>query len=105
MRFPFVSRDRYDELLARTQKLEQENRELLETLIPSLRATPMLPSLTAETDLSGIQPIANKPTLAQITASANRAAAQRAKTPGSASVVEELNEAAWAGRKAAKHGN
>jgi len=103
MRFPFVSRDRYDELLARTQKLEQENRELLETLIPTLRYSPAAVSTAPE--VSSMQPIANKPTLAQITARANKAAAERAKTPGSTSVVEELNEAAWAGRKAAKHGN
>lgn len=104
MRFPFVSRDRYDELLARTAKLEQENRELLETLIPTLRYSPPAVSTSPEV-ASSLQPIANRPTLAQITARANKAAAERAKTPGSTSVVEELNEAAWAGRKAAKHGN
>ena len=93
MKWPWVSRDRYDEERARTLKLETELKELREILIPQLRPAPPPPIvLTENTDFSKVQPIPGKVTLAMVTAEANKAAFKRAQTPGSKGIAQELAE-------------
>lgn len=99
MRFPFVSRERFDDERARCLKLEHEVERLRELLSPALRATPPPPeirtvekiTLTEGTDFATIMP-AGRPTLAHITSEANKAALERAKTPGAAGIAHELAE-------------
>jgi len=100
MAFWFVSRERFDDERARCLKLESELERLRELLIPGLRqpAPPAAPVevapiiLTEGTDFETIQPISGRPTIAQIVGSANRAAIERAKTPGAAGIAHELAE-------------
>jgi hypothetical protein len=97
MKLPFVSRERFEQEQCRSQKLEAELEKLREILIPQLRAAPadaLLKSITADADLSKIQPIQGKPTIALVMADANREAYRRAQVPGAKGVAEELAEKA-----------
>lgn len=104
MRLPFVSRERLEEQQRRCEKLEIEVRELLLLALPGLRPQLEMAPLTPETDLSGVVPISGRPTLAIITANANRAAQQRAKQIGSMPISQELAEAQLKGWRDAKRG-
>lgn len=99
MRWP-VSRERYDESLARIAELQEQNRKLTELLIPAMRAPSAVIPIDHNTDLSKMQPIPGKPTIANVIAYANAQAQKRAETPGAKSVTEELAEHASVWRKA-----
>ena|SRR5271157_334066 len=95
MKLPWVSRERFEDERERSRKLEEELVKLRELLIPQLRTAPAAPAATLigmDTDLSKIQPISGKPTLAVVMADANREAYRRAMSPGAKSVSEELSE-------------
>jgi len=93
MKLPWVSRERYEEAQEHSRKLEAELDRLREILIPQLRAAPPAPTIVGlDTDLSKIQPIAGRPTLAVVMADANREAYRRAQTTGAKGIAEELAE-------------
>jgi hypothetical protein len=94
MKWPFVSRERFEDERARNEELKAEIRQLREVLIPQLRQAPAATPLLAEnSDLSKIQPIPGKPTLAVVIAAANKAAYDRSRTIGARSITEDLAEA------------
>ncbi len=93
MQFPFVSRERFVESQDRIRRLEEENRRLTEILIPAMRAPSESPLRIAEdSDLSKIQPIPGKPTIASIQAEANLAALKNSEIPGAKSIAESVQE-------------
>ncbi len=95
MRFPWVSRERYEELKERLEKVEAQRDSLL-----GLTPKQVTQSIVVDenTDLSQVQPIPNKPTLAMITAAANKEAKKRALDPNGKPIPVELAEAGLKGR-------
>ena len=96
MPLPFVSRERYDEAKARIAELETRVKELTAFIIE--RSNKPQPFAMDE-DLSKVQPIPGKPTIAAVISEANRSAFQRAQTAGAKSVSEELAEHASVWRR------
>ena len=100
LRFPFVSRDRFEDERKRAERAEAKVESLEQQLLAALRPVPVSPLrteplvLTEDTDLSTVLPIQGKPTLASITAQANKAARDRVKAPGSPSIAMELYQEA-----------
>ena len=95
MKLPFVSRERFEDEVKRSEKLEAECERLRALLIPGLRESQPAPEkmkLDLNTDLSKIQPVPGKPTIANVTAQANQAALTRSKTPGSKPLSQEVIE-------------
>jgi hypothetical protein len=93
MKWPWVSRERFEDAKEAIARLQAENKELREILIPQLREAPVPLALTENTDFSKVQPIPGKPTLAVVMGEANKAAFERARTPGARSITEDLAEA------------
>jgi hypothetical protein len=105
MKFPFVSRERFEDAQRRIATLESEREHLLATFVPALRSEPVSIPVTyvpAE-NAAPIAPIPGRPTLQLITAQANRAAKKAAEI-GAPSIVAQLQEAALKGRKDASVG-
>jgi hypothetical protein len=92
MKWPWVSRDRYEDERERSRRLEGELERLREILIPQLRPAVAPLVLTENTDFSKVQPIAGKPTIANVMADANRAAFKASQTPGAKGIARELAE-------------
>lgn len=82
MRWPFVSRERFEEMRAERNALQSKYDSLLERLI----GKPYEPTETVSPDLPPLAPLLpmrhGRPTLEYITAEANKAAATAAKSPG-----------------------
>jgi hypothetical protein len=89
MKFPFVSRERFDEERARALKAEKELEEMRAKFLAFLESEPT-PAIGDGTDLGKIQPIAGRPTIANVIAYANTEAFRRAQTPGARGVSEDL---------------
>jgi hypothetical protein len=90
---PWVSRERFNEERARREKAEADLEALRLKFLDYLERHPAaLPPIGEDTDLSRIQPIAGKPTIAMVTAKANLDAFKRATTPGSKGIAQELEE-------------
>ena len=94
MKLPFVSRERFDDERARCEKLEAELAELRKLLIPGLapQVKPLIPKMDVNTDLSTVQPIPGRATIAMVTSAANRAAFTRSQTPGAKPLSQEVAE-------------
>lgn len=92
MTLPFVSRGRFEDAQARIAQLEAENRRLLAMLLPTSEEKPKAePISLSEADLSKIQPVPGRATVATITADATKAAYGRLHTPEKRSLAEDLN--------------
>ena len=101
--FPFISRERFEELKERCERLEQENRILQADLIAAKIEAKLTPPSAAGRDLNW-QPIPGKPTIVSVMGEANRAAYSAAQTPGAKGVAREMQEREKQTLKAA-HGN
>ena len=93
MRLPFVSRERFDEERARVVKAEADLEAMREKFLAYLQTAPVAPVIGENTDLSTIQPIAGRPTIANVIAIANRDAYKAAQVPGAKGVAAQLEEA------------
>ncbi len=94
MKLPWVSRERFDEERARAVKAETALEELRQKFLDYIQSQQVASTVIGENaDLSKIQPIAGRPTIANIIDIANRDAYKIAQTPGAKSVVEQLDEA------------
>ena len=93
MRFPWVSRERFDEERSRAQKAETDLEALRTKFLDYLERHPAaLPVIGAETDLSKIQPIQGRPTIANVIGFANQSAYAAAQVPGAKGVAAQLDE-------------
>jgi hypothetical protein len=97
MPLPFVSRERLVEAQERIKALEAENKRLTEMLLERLQKP--APFSLDQKDLSAVQPIPGRPTIANVIGEANRAAYQNAQTPGAKSIATDLAERAGMGWK------
>ena len=93
MRLPFVSRERFDEERARAVKAEADLEAMREKFLAYLQTASVAPVIGENTDLSTIQPIAGRPTIANVIAIANRDAYKAAQVPGAKGVAAQLEEA------------
>ena len=93
MNFPFVSRERFDEERARAVKAETALDELRQKFLDYIQNQQTAPVIGEDTDLSKIQPIPGKPTIANVIAFANVAAFKRSQVEGAKGIAEELAEA------------
>jgi hypothetical protein len=94
MPWPFVSRERFDEERVRREKAESDLEVLREKFLDYLERHPAaLPVIGADTDLSKIQPISGRPTIANVIATANRDAYAAAQVPGAKGIAAQLEEA------------
>jgi hypothetical protein len=91
--WPFVSRDRFDDERARAVKAETALEALRVKFLEYIEHQQTLPVIGEDTDLSKIQPIAGRPTIANVISFANAGAYKRAQTYGAKGVSEELAEA------------
>ncbi len=82
MRWPFVSRERFDEERARAVKAETALDELREKFLDYIANQTAVPVIGEATDLSKIQPISGRPTIANVIATANIEAYKRAQAGG-----------------------
>lgn len=90
MRLPFVSRERFEEEKWRADKLLIENRDLqLQVMELKIAAAT---TFDRSAPVEAWQPIPGKPTIAIVTAEANKAALRAAETPGAKGVAQELME-------------
>jgi len=93
MRFPWVSRERFNEERTRAQKAEDALEALRTKFLDYLERHPAaLPVIGAETDLSKIQPIQGRPTIANVIGFANQSAYAAAQVPGAKGVAAQLDE-------------
>ena len=93
MRFPWVSRERFNEERSRAQKAEADLEALRAKFLDYLERHPAaLPVIGAETDLSKIQPISGRPTIANVIGFANQSAYAAAQVPGAKGVAAQLDE-------------
>jgi hypothetical protein len=93
MRFPWVSRERFDEERSRAVKAEADLEALRAKFLDYLERHPAaLPVIGAETDLSKIQPISGRPTIANVIGFANQSAYAAAQVPGAKGVAAQLDE-------------
>lgn len=91
MRFPFVSRERFEDEKARADKFEALYLKSLAPLVNAAAPAPLLPPTDAP--LEAWQPIPGKPTIMTVINKANHDAAARAKDPNAKlSVAQELAE-------------
>lgn len=103
MKLPFVSRERFDEAREQIAALEKERQQLFDRILvlsgqkPIFGELPKAVELPAP-DLTGLEPIQGKPTLANITAKANKEAHKRA-AEGKDSIIAELRKAESLARK------
>lgn len=89
MRWP-VSRERFEEVKSRADRLEEEKRALqLEIMALKIAAAT---TFDRSAPVEAWQPIPGKPTIAIVTAEANKAALRAAETPGAKGVAQELME-------------
>ena len=93
MRLPVVSRERFDEERARAVKAEADLEAMREKFLAYLQTASVAPVIGENTDLSTIQPIAGRPTIANVIAIANRDAYKAAQVPGAKGVAAQLEEA------------
>ena len=93
MKFPWVSRERFEEERSRAQKAESDLEALRAKFLDYLERHPAaLPVIGAETDLSKIQPISGRPTIANVIGFANQSAYAAAQVPGAKGVAAQLDE-------------
>jgi len=94
MKIPWVSRERFDEERARAVKAETALEDLRQKFLDYIQnQQSAAPVIGENTDLSKIQPIAGRPTIANIIDIANRDAYKIAQIPGAESVTEQLAKA------------
>ena len=92
--FPFVSRERFDEERARALKAEDALEALRLKFLDYLERHPAaLPVIGEDTDLGKIQPIAGRPTIANVISFANQSAFAAAQVPGAKGAAAQLDEA------------
>jgi hypothetical protein len=94
MRFPFVSRERFDEERTRAQKAEEALESMRQKFLDYLQREPAPLALDENTDLSTIQPIGGRPTIANVIGIANRDAFKASQTggPSPAKVLQEARD-------------
>jgi hypothetical protein len=93
MKFPWVYRERFDEERARVQKAEEALEALRLKFLDYLERHPAaLPVIGADTDLGKIQPIAGRPTIANVISFANQSAFAAAQVPGAKGAAAQLEE-------------
>ncbi len=91
---PFVSRERFEEEHKRAQKAEDALEALRVKFLDYLERHPAaMPVIGAETDLSKIQPISGRPTIANVIGFANQSAFAAAQVPGAKGVAAQIEEA------------
>jgi hypothetical protein len=92
MRLPFVSRERFDESQKRIADLEAQLKQAAADLLAAkIEAATVGMRVPSDVDPM-MQPIPGRPTIATITAAANKAAEDRAKIPGAKGIADELRE-------------
>jgi hypothetical protein len=94
MKLPWVSRERFDEERSRAVKAEEALEAMRAKFLDYLERHPASSMIIGEdTDLGKIQPIAGRPTIANVIAIANRDAYKAAQVPGAKGVAAQLEEA------------
>lgn len=94
IKLPWVSRERFDEERARAQKAEEALEAMRAKFLDYLERHPAaLPVIGENTDLGKIQPIAGRPTIANVISFANQSAFAAAQVPGAKGVAAQLEEA------------
>lgn len=94
MKLPWVSRERFDEERARAVKAEAALEELRQKFLDYIQNQQIAaPVIGDGTDLSKIQPISGRQTIANIIDVANRDAYKAAQIPGAKGIAQQLEEA------------